>query len=343
MAVERFRRVVVIGASAGGVAALQHLARHLDPGLQAPILVVLHVGAHPSILPELLSKCGPMPVAHASDGEVVRAGRMYVAPPDHHMLVEDGAIRLTRGPKEHHTRPAIDPLMRSVALAYGSRAIGVVMTGWGDDGTSGLQAIKACDGLAFVQSPADAEQPSMPMSALQYCQVDQTFQVGELSSLIQRALGDASVAGQVATRPDHVVHEHQMFLSRGHPMEHLNAIGTPSSYVCPDCNGGLWEISGARPRRFRCHTGHAYTLRSLQEAQSEGTDTALWNAMRGLEEKEMLLREVAQQNLEEGNAHEAARLQVLAHSVAAHAALLREVIEREEETPQTARPDVLAS
>jgi two-component system chemotaxis response regulator CheB len=337
MAIERFRGVVAIGASAGGVAALQHLVRHLDPALSAPVLIVLHIGAHPSILPELLEKCGTMPVAHAKDGEVIRPGRIYVAPPDHHMLVEDGAIHLTRGPKEHHTRPAIDPLFRSVALAYGSRAIGVVMTGWGDDGTAGLQAIKSCGGLAFVQSPAEAEQPSMPMSALQYCQIDQTFKVGELTLMLESILGDPSRDATITTRPDYVIHEHQMFLSKGHPMEHLKAIGKPSSYVCPDCNGGLWEIDGARPRRFRCHTGHAYTLRSLQEAQADETDTALWNAMRGLEEKEMLLREVAEQNLDEGNAQEAARLQVLAHSVAGHAALLRELIEREEATPRTAQ------
>jgi len=337
MAAGRVRGVIAIGASAGGVSALQHLARHLEPGLPAPILVVLHIGAHPSILPELLDKCGPVPVAHASDGEVLRPGRIYVAPPDHHMLVEDGAIRLTRGPKEHHTRPAIDPLMRSVALAYKSAAIGVVMTGWGDDGTAGLQAIAACGGRAFVQSPAEAEHASMPMSALQYCRVDATFEVGELAGVFKRALCVASNEVRVETLPERVIHEHQMFVSKGRPMEHLSAIGSPSPFVCPDCNGGLWEIEGARPRRFRCHTGHAYTLRSLQEAQAGGTDTALWNAMRALEEKEMLLREVAHQNLEEGNEHEAARLQVMAHAVAGHASLLRQLIEREEETPRTAQ------
>jgi two-component system chemotaxis response regulator CheB len=337
MAAARPRGVIAIGASAGGVGALQHLARHLDREIPAAVLVVLHIGAHPSILPELLEKCGPTPVAHACDGEILRAGRIYVAPPDHHMLVEDGAIRLTRGPKEHHTRPAIDPLMRSVALAYKAAAIGVVMTGWGDDGTAGLQAIKACGGLAFVQSPAQAEHPSMPMSALQYCQVDATFEVGELAGLFRGALADESRDARVDTLPRQVIHEHQMFVSKGHPMEHLAAIGSPSTFVCPDCNGGLWEIEGARPRRFRCHTGHAYTLRSLLDAQAEGTDAALWSAMRALEEKEMLLREVAQQNLEEGHAHEAARLQVMAHAVAGHAALLRQLIEREEETPRTAQ------
>lgn len=253
------------------------------------------------------------------------------------MLVEDGSIRLTRGPKEHHTRPAIDPLMRSLALAFKSAAIGVVMTGWGDDGTAGLQAINECGGLAFVQSPAEAEHTSMPMSALQYCHVDAAFEVGELAGLLRAALAVPPREPSVTAVAERVIHEHQMFVSKGHPMEHLSAIGRPSAFVCPDCNGGLWEINDARPRRFRCHTGHAYTLRSLQEAQAGGTDTALWNAMRALEEKEMLLREVSQQNLEEGNAHEAARLQVMAHAVAGQASILRQMIEREEETPGTAR------
>jgi two-component system chemotaxis response regulator CheB len=325
-----FRGVVAIGASAGGVTALQNFTRHLPAGFDAPILIVQHVGPHPSILPELLQRAGAASVAHGKDGEVLQAGRIYVAPPDHHMVVEDGAIRLTRGPKEHHTRPAVDPLMRSIALAYGALAIGVVMTGWGDDGTAGLQAIKACGGLAFVQNPADAEHPSMPMSALQYVDVDRTFDVADLAADLERTLQRPDRAVAPAAPVNSLVHEQQLFLAKGDFMDHLKAIGQPSSFVCPDCNGGLWELKDARPRRFRCHTGHAYTLRSLQEAQSEVSDGALWNAMRGLEEKEMLLREVAEQHLKEGDAEEAARLHVLAHSVASHASVLRGLVEREE-------------
>ena len=178
--VERHRCVVAIGASAGGVSALTRFVEGLPPGLCVPILVVQHIGAHPSILPDLLCRAGCLPVVHGREGDVLHAGRVYVAPPDLHMLVEDGAITLSRAAKEHHTRPAIDPLFRSVALAYGPRAIGIVMTGWGEDGTAGLQAIKGCGGRVFVQNPTDAEQPGMPMSALHSVAVDHIFEVDRL-------------------------------------------------------------------------------------------------------------------------------------------------------------------
>jgi two-component system chemotaxis response regulator CheB len=328
--VESFRAVIAIGASAGGIVALQRFVAGLDPAMRAPILVVQHIGPHPSILPELLTRTGTLPALQARDGDELRPGRILVAPPDHHMVVQHGAVRLSRGAKEHHTRPAIDPLFRSVALAYGPRAIGVVMTGWGEDGTAGLQAIKACGGRVFVQQPAEAEQPDMPMTALHYVAVDRLFGIDGLGRDLAEAVAAREEAHSPMMRPGRLVHEHQSFLMQGDPMEHLNAIGRPSPYSCPDCYGGLWEIDGAKPRRFRCHTGHAYTLRTLQEAQAGGTDTALWNALRGLEEKEMLLREVASQYLQEGNAAEAARLEVLAHSVCGNAALLRELLERED-------------
>lgn len=330
---ESYRAVVAIGASTGGVTALQRFVAHLPPDLAAPILVVQHIGPYPSILPQLLTRAGPLPATHAREGDVLRAGHIHVAPPDHHMLVEDGAIRLSHGAKEHHTRPSIDPLFRSVALAFGPRAIGVVMTGWGEDGTAGLQAIKGCGGRVFVQQPSEAEQPDMPMTALQYVAADAVFTLNRLGGDLAAVLAGGELGNDSLVRPERLVHEHQSFLTQGDPMEHLNAIGNPSTYTCPDCNGGLWEVKDSKPRRFRCYTGHAFTLRTLQEAQSESTDMAVWNAIRGLEEKEMLLRAVATQHLEDGNAAEAARLQVLAHAVSGNAALLRNLVERAEMAP----------
>ncbi|MBT2322324.1 chemotaxis protein CheB [Variovorax paradoxus] len=158
--------LIVIGASVGGVNAMLGLAAALPPDFPAPILFVQHIGAHPSRLPELVSAQGPNPAVAPQDGEVPAAGTIYIAPPDHHMLLEDGAIRLSRGPKEHHARPAIDPLFRSAALCCGRRAVGVILTGALDDGTAGLRAIKQCGGIAVVQDPQDAIEPSMPLSAL---------------------------------------------------------------------------------------------------------------------------------------------------------------------------------
>lgn len=159
------RDIIVIGASAGATTVLTRLASRLPADFPA-ILLARHIGNHPSVLPELLSAPGRMRTRHASHGDAVVPGTILIAPPDHHMLVADGAIRLTRGAKENLARPAIDPLFRSAAACFGARVVGVVLSGRLDDGTAGLQAIKACGGLAIVQDPADALEPSMPQSAL---------------------------------------------------------------------------------------------------------------------------------------------------------------------------------
>ena len=184
------RRLVVIGGSAGGVSALLALSAGLPRGFRAPVLIVLHIGANQSVLPSLLSAHGNNPAVHAKDGQTLQDGILYVAPPDQHMLVDDGRIRLSHGSKEHHTRPAIDPLFKSAALAHGRAVIGVVLTGWLDDGAAGLQAIKDFGGLAVVQDPADAEQPGMPKSALRSVHVDHCVPLSELAATLVRLVDE---------------------------------------------------------------------------------------------------------------------------------------------------------
>ena len=174
--------IIVMGASAGGVKAILDLAATLPRDFPAPILFVQHIGAHHSELYKLVSARGPNPALNASDGEVPRPGIIYIAPPDQHMLLDGHAIRLSSSPKEHHARPAIDPLFRSAALQYGSRVIGVVLTGMLDDGSAGLRAIKDCGGTAVVQDPADAEAPSMPKSALACVEADHVVPLAALGA-----------------------------------------------------------------------------------------------------------------------------------------------------------------
>src|SRR3954470_14189591 len=157
-------RLVVIGGSVGGGAASKKLGTQLRKGFPAPIVLVVHIGNHESILPRIVAGAGPLPAQHVRDKERLRDSQIYVAPPDHHVLVDGHTLRLSRGPKEHHARPAIDPLFLSAALTHGPGVIGVVLTGWGEDGTPGLDAIKRCGGLAVVQNPETAEAPSMPLS-----------------------------------------------------------------------------------------------------------------------------------------------------------------------------------
>lgn len=180
-------RIIVLGTSAGGVEALKQLVRDLPAEFPAALLAVMHVPARvPSLLASILDRCGPLPVAEAVDGRPIEAGHIYVGVPDRHLLVDGGVMRLTCGPKEHRFRPAIDTLFRSAACTAGSRVVGVVLTGQLDDGASGLWAIKDRGGVAVVQSPGDAQYPSMPMHAVQHVEVDHVVDLAAMPGLLMQ-------------------------------------------------------------------------------------------------------------------------------------------------------------
>ena len=322
------RPLVVVGASAGGVAALLRLSATLPTGFPAPVLIVLHIGANTSVLPSLLVAHGNNPAVHAEDGQRLDNGTLYVAPPDYHMLVEGETIRLSRGPKEHHTRPAIDPLFRSAALAAGPAAIGVVLTGRLDDGTAGLQAIKACGGVAIVQDPADAEFPGMPASVLQAVGVDHCVPLAELASTLV-GLVKQPMAAEAPPPParERLEVEMEVFRGEGRAMERLNEIGKPSMFACPDCDGVLWEMDDSTPPRYRCHTGHAFSLRSLEETQNGKTEDALWGAIRSLEQREGLLRALARYSRSSGAEEDAKRSEAEADEAALQAGRLQKIVE----------------
>lgn len=283
--------VIVVGASFGGVDALSRLAAAFPPGFPAIVGMVLHVGAQPSILPELLARAGPLRAVHPADGDRLEAGTIYVAPPDYHMLFVDGQARLWRGPTENRSRPAIDPLFRSVALGWGPRAIGVVLTGHMDDGTAGLDAIKSCGGIAIVQDPADADAPSMPSSALAHVVVDHCVPMAQIGPLLVQLVG-LPVVVDVVPPPPLLVREHALFTG-GSNMDDLAAIADPTQLTCPDCGGTLSQVREGQPLRFRCHTGHAYSALSLRAAQVEQAAYALGASLRSLKEREALLRRLA--------------------------------------------------
>ncbi len=321
--------VIAIGASAGGVPALEKLMAGIPADLPAAILLVLHVGAHESRLPAVLSRKTRLAVEHAEQGDVLRAGCVHVAPPDHHMLVgADGRIALSRGPKEHYTRPAIDPLFRSVALAFGPRAIGVILTGMLDDGTAGLRAIKHAGGVAVVQDPADAAVSSMPASALAHVQVDHCAPLRQLPDVLVGLVADGA-----RTRPDQeadmasIKVEQELFCGQGEALQNLRQIGEPSPFTCPDCHGGLWRLRDAGPTRFRCHTGHAYTDRTLEHAYRLAGDQAEWNALRALQERAALVDQLIAEPSEGSTPAERERLGRLRDSLRDQTAALRQIIE----------------
>lgn len=321
------RDVVVIGASSGGLQALQTLVGGLPAGFPAAVFIVLHVSPHhESILPLLLSKAGPLPASHALDREPVTAGRVYVAPPGHHLVLEPGHVRLTRGPRENRVRPAIDPLFRSAAYAFGARVVGVILTGALDDGTAGLWAIKDRGGVAVVQDPAEAEVPSMPQSALRYVEVDYCLEVARIAPALARLAWEGVEEKGGAPVSEELGIERRIALGERALEAEVLRLGEPSPFTCPECHGSLVRLRGGGPVRFRCHTGHAYTLGSLLEEVVEGTEDALWGALRAVQEKELLLAHMARHAREAGELELAEALRLHAHAAQQQADLVRRAV-----------------
>jgi two-component system chemotaxis response regulator CheB len=319
-------KVIVIGASTGGLSALKQIFTALPADLPAAIFAVLHIGPGESILPKLLGSVSPLPVVHATDGAQVEAGKVFIAPPDHHLLLEDGRMRLTRTAKENHARPAIDPLFRSAALAYRRNVVGVVLTGNLDDGTVGLQAVKAYGGTAVVQDPADAQVPSMPLSASRYVDTDYCVPLAEIAPTLVSLARERGAKGETMHEDKAVEVETLAALTGRNTEEEMDAIGTRSTQTCPDCGGTIWTIGDSSPPRFRCHTGHAFTAESMLYAQDTFTEQALWAAIRSLHERHTLLTRLADGAKEQGFNKQAEEYEASAKIAAEHAEVLRQMI-----------------
>jgi two-component system, chemotaxis family, protein-glutamate methylesterase/glutaminase len=283
------RDIVVIGASAGGVGLLREIAAGLSGNLPAAVFVVLHTSPNgPAMLPDLLAHAGPLPAGFPGDGDTIRPGRIYVAPPDRHLVLEEQRVRVLYGPKQNRHRPAVDVLFRSAAFAHGPRVVGVVLTGSLFDGADGLAAIKRAGGLAVVQDPSDATFSEMPETALRQVAADHVVKGTEIAPLLARLVGeevadpvpDPSLA--LETDADRGVSSPEM----------LDALGRRSIFTCPDCHGTLWELGEGDLMHFRCHVGHGYSPEELIEQQAESFEDTLWAAVRSLEENARLNRRV---------------------------------------------------
>ncbi len=307
-----FPRVVVIGASAGGVRPLEELVAGLAPGFPVPVLIVLHLSAtHRSLLPQILLKAGPLHAVPAADGATLVPGRIYVAIADHHLLIHDGHVRVSKGPKENHFRPAVDVLFRSAAYHFGAGAIGVVMSGSLADGSSGLYAIKRLGGTAIIQDPEEAPYSSMPLSALRRVDVDHVLPATSIGLLLNDLAcaptgpepGDA-LDYRRAIKVELDVAAADSAYERG-----IMEYAEPSAYSCPDCHGVLFRIREGNAHRFRCHTGHAYTTAALIEQCTESIEETLWQAVKTLQETSALLKEAA--TVVEQNGHGTAAEELL--------------------------------
>lgn len=324
------RDIIVIGASAGGVQALTTLVGDLPPDIPAAIFIVLHVPANvPSLLPSILSRDARLPVAHAIDGDVIEKGKVYVAPPDQHLLIEANRIKLVHGPKENLHRPSIDALFRSAARWAGTRAIGVVLTGARDDGKVGMRAIKQRGGISIVQDPLEAPFPSMPMSVMQDIKVDYSLPLRAIGPLLNTLSHETAAEEGRYPVPDEVeiesrIAEQQM--EAGELIASVERIGRISKLTCPDCHGALWEVNDAEMLRYRCHVGHAFSAESLNEGQSQMLEVALWSAVRALEEQMVLAKRIVERARKANHARAAAMFAKRAQEAEEHSSIIRQLL-----------------
>jgi two-component system chemotaxis response regulator CheB len=320
--------IVTIGASAGGVEALTRIVSRLPPDFPAACFVVLHIPSETtSVLPAILNRSGPLHASHPFDGERIEMSRIYVAPPDRHLLLKHGFISLVNGPRENRHRPAIDPLFRTAARAYASRVTGVILTGAGDDGVAGLRAIKNRGGVAIVQDPAEAAIPELPRSALEFVDVDHVVSIDELTLLlneiVRRPAEAHSPPPSLALDKESRIAEADLTV-----IEDEKKVGIPSAFSCPDCGGVLWELEEGDFLRFRCRVGHAYSARALGEEQNDSLEKGLWAAFRALEEKASFARRLSVRARGSGNTALATRFLDQAEEASASADAIRQMILR---------------
>lgn len=290
-------QIVVIGASAGGLTAISKLIQQLPANFAAPILIVQHISADATgnVLKDLLNKTGNLPCAHGIHGALIKPGQIYLAPSNHHLMVDKtGRLLVTKGAQENRSRPAIDPLFRSAAAAYGNRAIGIVLTGYLDDGTSGLMALQRCGGTCIVQDPADADYPDMPLNALNQVKPQYCIPIAQMGGVLAELLQRKPTKGKLI--PKDIVREVAIVERIQSDLESVNSLGNQVPFNCPGCGGVLWKISNGPKVRYRCHTGHAYTAEVLMAEQNRKIEETMWTALRMFEEKRNLLSTVASQN-----------------------------------------------
>ena len=291
------QRIFVIGASLSGIDALCDLVAQLPESFPAPIFITQHVAPHsPGMLPSILAKAGRLPASHPKTGELIVPGQghIYVAPPDRHMLLRRGYVALSHGPRENQTRPAIDPLFRSAAIAYGPAVVAAVLTGQLDDGTAGLLTVKDFGGTTVVQDPTEATAASMPESALQYVEVDHCCKLREMAALFRDLANDDPAAAEAPT-PNKLTEVEDRIADGIFNVRDwwlLEQMSAPSGFNCPDCRSALYEIKDARFLRFRCRSGHAYSAQTLLSGQADSRETQFSSIFGALIEEVTLAKRI---------------------------------------------------
>jgi two-component system, chemotaxis family, protein-glutamate methylesterase/glutaminase len=290
------KKVVVIGTSAGGLSALKKLISQLPKDFPLPVLVVRHISpdATGNILLDELNRLNTVKCQHAKSRNNLKPGYLYLAPSDHHLMI-DGNMKMlvTKGAQENRSRPAIDPLFRSAAIVFGTGVIGILLTGYLDDGTSGMKAIKRCGGTCIVQDPDEAEYPDMPRNALNNVKVDYCLPISEMGALLYKIIPRKLQKRKPVPRD--VLIEAKIAERVLSDLSSVNKLGDQVPFNCPGCGGVLWKVEKDSNLRFRCHTGHAYTAAFLLAEQTNKIEETMWTALRMFEEHKNLLTEMARE------------------------------------------------
>lgn len=291
---KKISQVLVIGTSAGGLNAIKKLISQLPKDFPLPVLIVRHISpdATGNILLDELNKLNTLKCQHGKTGTSLKPGNLYLAPSDHHLLIrEDQKILVTKGAHENRSRPAIDPLFRSAAVAFGTGVIAILLTGYLDDGTSGMKAVKKCGGICIVQDPDEAEYPDMPRNALNNVKVDHCLPISEMGALLYQIIPRQLKKNKPI--PKDVLIEAKIAERVLSDLASVNELGDQVPFNCPGCGGVLWKIGKDSSLRFRCHTGHAYTSAYLLAEQTNRIEETMWTALRMFEEHKNLLTEMA--------------------------------------------------
>jgi two-component system chemotaxis response regulator CheB len=331
------RNIIVIGASAGGFDALKKLVADLPEDFQASIFIVWHLASDAAgVLPEVLNRSKTIFAANAVDGEAIAPNRIYVAPPDHHLLIERDRILVTKGPKENRFRPAVDPLFRSAAYAYGAQVIGVILSGSLDDGTSGLWMVKQRGGVAVVQHPLDAEVPSMPRNAMREVEIDHSVPISEMADLLIRLTKEPLETSEEAMMEEDGLTEVEIGIAaeKNAFESGIISLGELSPFTCPECHGVMVKFREGGRERYRCHTGHAFSADSLLATISENIEQGLYSTLRGFEESVMLLNNLGNYFSEVKNNELASLYFGKAVEVQERSKMLKQIILRHEQINQ---------
>lgn len=319
------RDIIVIGGSAGATAPLKQILSRLPADLPAAVFIVLHIPAQGiGILSTVASSAGRLPVRQAENGMKIEPGQIYLAAPDHHLLMSEDRIVLGRGPRENMARPAIDALFRSAALHHGPRVIGVLLSGLLSDGAAGLNAIKRCGGMAVVQEPSDAMSDEMPLRAMETTTVDLCVPGVGMGDVLSELAKEP--AGAALPIPPEIRLEVEIAAGERIGSDNLVAMGNPVALTCPACGGVLSAVQDSLPMRFRCQVGHAFTADVLAKEQEGRVDEALRVALRIIEERAELVQRMAADGRRSGRPAVAEMYETRAAEYREYADMIRRVV-----------------